>query len=138
MSIRGKANGLLHQEGSQKRSFEADLQPQARVPRGDTDFLESFLSPEEDREIYTVSGFQDLIHRTRGVWRINFILDTIKGNRLLTLMDETSGSMLVTIQLPKAQPEDQVSTVTPLARYLKQNSLGASANLWKTLVDDDF
>jgi hypothetical protein len=123
----------------------------AQVRQGTSQFLETILvaptvnarsrwpnSAQLSRVgYYAISAYSDYLTQTQGHWRLNFIFEPgPKNTQLLTLLDETNGASLFTVQLAVALvSEDLVRrTTTPLQRFLSQPT--GAATLWSVLTLD--
>jgi hypothetical protein len=157
MAIRGTADGLIHQAvDGQYSKHKTALQPNVTVPNDRVELIETLLPTpniphkgkgrhcKTDRaEHYTVTGYQDQMTKLSGIWRINFIFDpTQKKDYLLTLLDETTSTMLITVQIPPVPPEAELFGVaTPLRRYLNRQmnqGIDGAEGLWGAILDDAF
>jgi hypothetical protein len=85
---------------------------------------------------YVISGHQDQFAKQLGVWRINFVSGAgPKSQRLLTLLDETHGTVLFTCQVPPVSTTDGIFKInTPLERYIRRPD--AAPGLWKMLREE--
>jgi len=91
------------------------------------------------------TGYQDEVTQKMDLWRLNFIFNRSKAKTqdtiaLLTVLDETHGHTLLTIQVKLKDYEYReglFSIATPLRRYLKQCEAQSTGNLWQALMDDD-
>lgn len=147
MAIRGRFDGLLHHERDEESRAgrfgkqQTTIQPKVTMRSGDHVYIETLL-PVGDaaRDLYTVTGHQDLMVKRAGSWRINFILDQAgKEQFLLTLQDETNSLMLCTVEIPEAADRGLLPVITPLQRYLNQQQNGVKApGLWGALLSDEF
>lgn len=143
------------------------LTPKITLPKGDLEFIETILpesitrvpkptvpmrrggmttryepviwEPPPSTEPYSVAtGFDDITTKQRGQWRINLVISpAAKGNKALSVLDETSGTVLFTVQIEVTPvSEDALFKITtPLSRLLHQDN--TETGMWAALQEDD-
>jgi hypothetical protein len=89
--------------------------------------------------LYCITGYADQITKVSGIWRINLVFDQgPKGTWLLTLLDETNGVPLLTVNVPTQIEVQPLFTVkTPLQRFLLSQASEAQDTFWAVLREEE-
>lgn len=156
LAVLGKADGSLHQDHGR----HAVVTPTARFAQGSQEVIETVLVAPmtakqlrnktvrmvieqeggslPDEPYYAVSAYH-IAQSRLDYWRLRFVFDKgpgQKGIRLLTVVDETHGLPLFSVQVPAVHPglEAMRHILTPLQRL--QNVQPGVAGLWALVLED--
>lgn len=144
MKIPGGADGLIHQEVVSTRRVLKTLAVAAQSKNGEATYQEAILPCPDawkragyaNEPFHTVTAYQDLITKRGDVWRINIGVERATNSKfILSLLDETHGHTLFTIQADDWEPGIKITT--PLSRLHQKNSM-EEFNVFTELLQGDF
>ena len=88
--------------------------------------------------LYVVTGYADQITKVSGIWRVNLVFDQgPKGTWLLTLLDETNGVPLLTVNVPtQTEVQPLFAIRTPLQRLVVSQAGEEHDTFWAVVREE--